>query len=145
MTHRKPDAATVVQQMLSKDRYSQWLGIEVLSIETGSVKLKMKVREEMCNGFGTCHGGVTYAFADSALAFAANSHGSVSLLINASMSYPAPVMPGNEIIATAEEQSLTDKIAIYQVKVAKISGELVGIFKGTVYRTHKEIALQENK
>ncbi|MEZ4763697.1 MAG: hypothetical protein R3C26_11040 [Calditrichia bacterium] len=59
MKHQKPDAATVVQQMLSKDRYSQWLGIEVLSIETGSVKLKMKVREEMySNGFGTCHGQV---------------------------------------------------------------------------------------
>ena len=81
---------------------------------------------------------ITFAFADSALAFASNSHGRLSLLLNASMSYPASVKEGDILKAVAVEESLTNKVGIYTITVFKDTGEKVGIFQGTVYRTQKE-------
>ena len=71
----KPLAERVVDKMFDHDAFSQWLQIERVLIEAGKCVLKMKVRKEMLNGFGIAHGGITYSLADSALAFASNSHG----------------------------------------------------------------------
>ena len=132
-------AEEYVAQMLAGDPFSRWLGIAVRRAEAGSVELAMTVRPEMLNGFGVCHGGVTFAFADSALAFASNSHGRLSLLIDAGMSYPAAVSAGERLTAVAEEVSLSNKIGIYQIRVNNDRGEVVGLFKGTVYRTSKSL------
>lgn len=61
--------------MLNHDSFSNWLGIELVEISEGYCRLKMKVRQEMTNGFNIAHGGIAYSLADSALAFASNSHG----------------------------------------------------------------------
>jgi acyl-CoA thioesterase len=129
----------IVEKMYEKDAYSKWLGIKIVSVSTGAVVLKMKVRQEMTNGFGICHGGITYAFADSALAFACNTHGYLTVLLDASMSYPAPAKVGDILIAEANEQALSHKVGVYQVIVRKENGEKVGIFKATVYRTQKKL------
>lgn len=138
-------AKKVVEKMLANDPFSRWLGIEVLEAAPGRVVLQMQVRPEMLNGFGVCHGGVTFSFADSALAFASNSHGKVSLLLKASMSYPARVQAGDVLKAVAEEETLSDKIGIYRIIVSKSDGEKVGIFSGTVYRTPKDHFESEEK
>jgi acyl-CoA thioesterase len=78
-------ATAIVQKMLANDAFSRWLAVEVLDVRVGGVTLRMKVREEMTNGFGVCHGGVTFAFADSALAFASNTGGKVTVSIENSM------------------------------------------------------------
>ena len=74
-------AQKVVNKMLSGDSFSNWLGIEIIEISKGYCKLKMRVREEMTNGFGIAHGGIAFSLADSALAFAANSDGIQSLSV----------------------------------------------------------------
>jgi len=129
---------TIVKQMLEKDAFSQWLGIEVLKAEKGSCKLKMLVRDEMCNGFGIIHGGITFSFADSALAFASNAHGRLSVALECSMAYPKAVKVGDVLIAEATEVSLTNKIGIYNISVTNQNNQIVGVFKGMVYRTAKE-------
>ncbi len=129
----------IVEKMFENDAYSQWLGIEIVSVSRGNVALKMTVRQEMTNGFGICHGGITYAFADSALAFACNTHGRLTVLLDASMSYPAAAKVGDVLIAEAKEEALSDKVGVYQVIVRKESGEKIGIFKATVYRTQKKL------
>jgi len=91
----------------------------------------------MLNGFGILHGGITFSLADSALAFASNSHGKKSVSIEASMSYIGQVMEGDILTATAEEASLTNKIGIYNITVTKEDKTVVALFKGTVYRTDK--------
>ncbi len=126
-----------MKQMLDNDPYSQWLGVKVLNVAPGRVTLQMQVREEMLNGFRVGHGGVTYAFADSALAFACNSHGQVSLLLNANMAYPAPVQKSDILTAVAEEENRTRRTAIYSVRVSRNDDEVVGLFQATVYRTSK--------
>jgi acyl-CoA thioesterase len=131
-------ANKVVSAMYDKDWFSQWLGIERVKIETGTCVLKMKVRKEMLNGFGIAHGGITYSLADSALAFASNSHGKMAVSVETSISHTAQLHEGDEITATTEEMSLSNKIAVYQITVKNQKNEVVALFKGTVYRTGKE-------
>lgn len=128
----------IVDLMMSEDAFSQWLGIEVLEISKGSSVLKMTVRKEMANGFGVAHGGITYSIADSALAFACNSHGVKSMSIETSISHTKPVKVGDTLIAKAIEKTKGNKIAVYDIPIENQNGELVALFKGTVYRSGKE-------
>lgn len=120
--------------MMSNDRFSQWLGIERLGEGAGTCKLKMIVRPEMCNGFGIAHGAITFALADSALAFACNSHGRKSLSIETSISHTKAVNIGDVLVAVAEEKNLSNRLAIYEVTVHNQNEEIVALFKGTVFR-----------
>ncbi len=133
----KTTAEQIVLNMLSNDAFSIWLGIELLSIAEGSCELKMTVRSEMTNGFSIAHGGITYSLADSALAFASNSHGRKSVSVETSISHTKPCEIGDVLIATATEKSLTNKIAVYDISICNQKKEVVALFKGTVYRTSK--------
>jgi acyl-CoA thioesterase len=132
------EAKQIVDAMMELDYFSQWLGIEVEEISAGKCTLSMVIRKEMLNGFGIAHGGVTYSFADSAFAFASNSHGRKSVSIETSISHTISLKEGDKIWATAKEESLKNKIAIYFIEVCNAKGEKVALFKGTVYRTDKE-------
>ena len=138
MSDSKSKTTAIVDAMMSKDYFSQWLGIERLEEKEGFCKLKMTVRPEMCNGFEIAHGGISYSFADSALAFASNSHGRQAVSIETSISHLKPLKAGDIITATAEEKSRSNRIAIYDVRVEKENGELVALFKGTVFRKETE-------
>ncbi len=131
-------AQKVVNHMMEHDRFSQWLGIKCLVMEAGKSVIQMQVREEMLNGFGLIHGGIAFSLADSALAFASNAYGRLSVALECSISYPAPVNNGDILTATAEELSLTNRIGVYQITISNQQGVKVAFFKGTVYRTSKE-------
>jgi len=107
-------------------------------VEPGYCVLKMKIRDEMVNGFDIVHGGIAFSLADSALAFASNAHGRLSVALEVAISYPRSVKKGDELTATAEEFSLTNKIGIYNITITNQKDENVALFKGTVYRTSKE-------
>jgi acyl-CoA thioesterase len=128
-------AQRVVEHMLKNDLFSRWLGIELLEINTGHCVLKMIVKKEMLNGFSIAHGGITYSLADSALAFASNSHGRKSVSVETSISHTEPVKEGDVLIAYAEEVSISNKIAVYHISVKNQQEKVVALFKGTVYRT----------
>jgi acyl-CoA thioesterase len=134
----KSKTTAIIDAMMHKDYFSQWLGIERLEEKDGYCMLKMTIRPEMCNGFEIAHGGISYSLADSALAFASNSHGRQAVSIETSISYIKPLKAGDVVIATAEEQSCTNKLAIYDVRIEKINGDLVALFKGTVFRKETE-------
>jgi len=127
----------IVNQMYDKDAYSQWLGIQRIEDALGKSHLKMQVRDEMCNGFGIAHGGITYSFADSALAFASNSHGTKAVSVETSISHVAPLHAEDWIEAIAIEKHRSRKIGVYEVQVLKLDGTLIALFKGTVYFTSK--------
>ncbi|MCU0433930.1 MAG: hotdog fold thioesterase [Bacteroidia bacterium] len=131
-------ARHVVDKMYNGDAFSQWLGIERVKVAPGHCVLRMTVRPEMTNGFGIAHGGITYSLADSALAFAANAHGRMSVSVETSISHTEQLKAGEVITATAEEMSLTNKIAIYHITIRNAAGNTVALFKGTVYRSDRE-------
>ena len=96
----------------------------------------MTIRKEMLNGFGIAHGGITYSLADSALAFASNSHGQKSVSIETSISHTESLKENDVIIAEVFEEKCSNKIGIYTIKITRSSDlKVVALFKGTVYRT----------
>jgi len=131
-------AKLVVDKMYNNDSFSQWLGIKRLEIGSGKSVLQMKVRKEMLNGFEIAHGGITYCLADSALAFASNSHGKKAVSIETSISHILAVKEGDVLTATAVEKNKSNKIAVYEVEIKNQNTILVAHFKGTVYRTSKD-------
>lgn len=137
-------AEEIVNKMYENDWFSQWLGIEVLEASPGKSVLQMTVRKEMLNGFAIAHGGITYSLADSALAFASNSHGRKSVSVETSISHTKPSKEGDILTATAIEKSISNKIAIYEITITNSAGTMIALFKGTVYRTGMEWKL-DNK
>lgn len=130
-------AKQIVDKMMAEDKFSQWLGIEVMLAEQGHCILKMRVREEMVNGFGISHGGIAFSFADSALAFASNAYGRLSVALECSISFAIAVHVNDELTCEAKELSITNKTATYHIEISNQKNEKVAFFKGTVYRTSK--------
>jgi acyl-CoA thioesterase len=127
----------IVNKMFQNDFFSQWLGITVESIEEGTCTLSMTIRKEMLNGFAIAHGGITYSLADSALAFASNSHGRQSVSIDTSINHIETLKEGDTIVAVAKQEALKNKFGFYTIEIKK-ENTLVALFKGTVFRSDKE-------
>ncbi len=134
----KSKPARIVDAMMEKDYFSQWLGIERVEEGEGRSVLRMVVRREMLNGFGIAHGGITYSLADSAFAFASNSRGRHAVSIETSISHTEKVKEGDVLTAEAVEEKLSYKIANYRITVTNQEGSVVALFKGIVYRSGKE-------
>jgi len=132
-------ARAVVDRMMSRDAFSQWLGVEVLEVREKQAVIRMTVRPEMVNGFGAGHGGIVFAFADSAHAFATNSNGEISVAVDCTISYPAAIRPGDVLTATAIEQTSTNRLGFCEVTVRNQDEAIVGHFRGTIYRTRKPL------
>ena len=132
------NANKIVNQMFEGDAFSKWLGIEIVAVKEGFCELNLAVREEMTNGFKIAHGGITYSLADSALAFASNSHGRKSVSVETSISHTKQCLVGDVITAKAIEKSISNKIAIYEITITNQKDETVALFKGSVYRTSKD-------
>ena len=131
-------AERVVAAMMDRDAFSQWLGIEVTDVAPNAATVRMTVRPEMVNGFGVCHGGIAFSLADSALAFASNTHGRVTVSVENSIRYPAPIVVGDVLTARAVQESAGRRLAFFNVAVEKSDGDVVGLFRGTVYRTSRD-------
>ena len=123
--------------MLSQDAYSSWLGIEILSCEIGRVKVGMTIRKEMLNSMNKAHGGISYALADTAFGFSANTHGRYAVSIETSINHIEALSLGDYITAEATLDVQKTKVGFNIVEVKK-GDELVALFKGVVYRTNKD-------
>ncbi|MDP6853483.1 MAG: hotdog fold thioesterase [Candidatus Marinimicrobia bacterium] len=133
----------IVQYLYKNDAYSQWLGIEIIEVKIGYCKLKMKVRKEMLNGFKITHGGISYSLADTALAFASNTHGKKCISMETSISHIECVQNGDCLTAVSKELSKTEKTALYLITIFNQNKQEVAYFKGTVYRTSKDWEIHE--
>lgn len=131
-------AERVVQAMMSRDAFSQWLGIEILEIAPRRSTCRLTVRDDMVNGFGVTHGGITFSLADSAFAFACNTHGTVTVSIENSVTYPAPVHVGDVLTAVAREDAASGRLGYYSAEVRNQRGEVVALFRGTAFKTSRE-------
>ena len=129
----------VVTHMMQHDRFSQWLGIEVLEIKEGYSKIKMTIREEMVNGFGIIHGGVTFSLADSAFAFACNNRNNLSVALDTSINFTKQVVPGDQLTAEAKEIHNGRTTGLYHITITNQHEQVVAVFKGTCFRTGKAL------
>ncbi|MDD2984543.1 MAG: hotdog fold thioesterase [Crocinitomicaceae bacterium] len=122
----------IIHLMLSKDAFSNWLGIEVIEITEGKCTLACKVTESMLNGFDIAHGGISYSLSDSALAFAANSRGFKCVSIETSISHTRAAKLNDILTARCTELHRGRTTGIYQVIVSDQHNKTVSLFKGTV-------------
>ncbi len=132
-------AQKVVARMMEKDLFSNWLGIELIEIGEGYSKIKMSIRNEMVNGFGIVHGGVTFSLADSAFAFACNNRNNLSVALDTSINFIKPVHVGDILIAEAKEIHNGKSTGLYQISITNQNNHVVALFKGTCFRTNKKL------
>ena len=123
----------IIHLMMEKDRFSQWLGIEILETGPGSCVLRTTVKEEMLNGHQLLHGGITYSLSDSALAFASNSRGYKCVSIETSISHIRKCFPGDTLTVRAIEINRGRTLGIYEIEVFNQESKKVSHFKGTVH------------
>lgn len=116
--------------MWAEDRASAWLGMSIDDVDEGTAILSLTVQDHHCNGFGICHGGITFALADSAFAFACNSRNQSTVAHHNSITYIAPAQKGDVLTATAKETSLTGRSGIYDVTVTTQAGVTIAEFRG---------------
>jgi acyl-CoA thioesterase len=122
-----------IAKFFKKDRFAEYLGIELLEVEEGRAKARMKIEDHHLNALDIGHGGAIFGLADLAFAVASNSHGTAAMAINVSISYVKAVT-GGTIFAQAQEISRNPKLATYTVRVTDEDDDLVAIFQGMVYR-----------
>jgi acyl-CoA thioesterase len=127
-------ARALVDSLYRDDRASQALGIDILEVDPGRVRIAMTVRADMVNGYGMCHGGIVFAFADSAFAFACNSYGDPMVAAGASIEFLAPTPCGERVTASAVEVSRGPRHGIYDVTVSSASGSVLAHFRGRCSR-----------
>jgi acyl-CoA thioesterase len=126
--------------MYERDPASQRLGMTLDEIRPGYALMRMRVREDMLNGHGTCHGGYIFMLADSAFAFACNSHNFNTVGAGCSIDYLAPGREGDLLTAQAQEQALSGKTGVYDVVVANQEGRTVALFRGKSHRVSGMVA-----
>lgn len=123
--------------MLSLDKFSQWMGIEILECEIGRCRVALTVRKEMLNSMFKAHGAISYALADTAFGFAANTHGKYAVSIETSINHIEALNEGDYLIAESVIEKVNNKLGFNVIEV-KRGDELVALFKGVVYRTQKD-------
>lgn len=127
----------IVDTMLNGDAFSKLLGMKVLNIDKGSCTLELEVSPDFVNGFNIAHGGLSYALADSALAFASNAYGFQCVSIETSISHTRPCFTGDKLKAVCVEENRSTRLGIYTVKVTNQNHKVVALFKGTVHISEK--------
>jgi len=132
-------AKSVVDHMMLNDFFSQWMQVEVLEIKEGYSKIKMTIRKEMVNGFGIVHGGLPFSLADSAFAFACNNRNNLSVALDVTITFTKAVNVGDELTAEAKEVHNGRSTGVYLITVTNQKNEQVALFKGTCFRTGKNL------
>lgn len=125
--------------LFADDRASQGLGMVVESVQPGRARLRMEVREDMTNGHGICHGGFIFTLADSAFAFACNTHNRVTVAQAAKIDFLRPARRGDQLHAEAREISRGARSGLYDVEVRRADGELVACFRGNSHSSDKHL------
>jgi acyl-CoA thioesterase len=140
--HLDPQALAELagKTMYERDPASQALGMTLDAIRPGYARMSMPVRADMLNGHGSCHGGYIFMLADSAFAFACNSHNFITVGAGCSIDYLSPGREGDVLSAEAQEQALSGKTGVYDVVVTNQEGRKLALFRGKSHRVGGQVA-----
>ncbi|HEU0042473.1 MAG TPA: hydroxyphenylacetyl-CoA thioesterase PaaI, partial [Jiangellaceae bacterium] len=139
-TERAPEytlAERSADAMWTDDAASQALGMTRLGVAPGRARFSMKVRPDMVNGHGICHGGLIFTLADTAFAFACNSYNRNTVAQSCDISFLTPARQGDVLIAVANERYRQGRNGVYDVTVYRadpgndeIEGDIIAEFRG---------------
>ena len=122
-----------IDRFIKNDSFARHVGVEILKWGPGTALAKLSITQTHLNSAGTIHGGVIFSLADAAFSVASNSHGTLAMSIDVSISYFKARKEGI-LYADAEEVSCNPKLATYSITVKDEKDSLIALFKGTVYR-----------
>ena len=132
-------AEAVAEAMWSRDRAAQALGMRIDSVAPGRAVLSMAVRGDMVNGHHICHGGLIFALADTAFAYACNAYNFNTVASGCNIDFVAPGKEGDTLQATAVERSRSGRTGVYDVTVRDSAGKDLALFRGKSYRIAGEV------
>jgi acyl-CoA thioesterase len=136
-------ARACADAMWRGDRASVGLGMRLDEIAPGRALLSLTVTEAMVNGHGICHGGFIFSLADSAFAFACNSHGLHALAQHCAITFIRPAHCGETLTAEAVERLHGPRSGIYDVRVTGGDGDIVAEFRGHSRTTGEKFQVAE--
>jgi acyl-CoA thioesterase len=129
-------ARRVVDLLFSRDVAARSLGVQIAGVRRGYTRLTMRVRPDMVNGHALCHGGLIFTLADTAFAFACNSHNDNALAAAANIEFLAPAHVGDELTAEATERWRGQRSGVYDVDVTNQAGTRIAVFRGRAAKVH---------
>ena len=124
-----------------RDQFAKHNDIELVSVAPGRAQVKMVLEPHHLNGVNLAHGGAIFTLADFAFAVASNSHGTLAVAINVSITFMKAVSTGT-LWADAREVSLNPKLGSYTIDVKDDAGHLVAVFQGLAYRKKDKLPIQ---
>ena len=122
-------ARACADAMWKDDHASRGLGMEIVDVKAGRATLAMTIKPDMVNGQGIAHGGFIFTLADSAFAFACNSHNERVVAAQGDITFIRPGKTGDRLVATAREISRSGRSGIYDVRVT-VDGVVIAEFRG---------------
>ena len=134
--HLSEDEARALAQRVGAAMYAvdavskDFLGMVLLSCEPGRARMQMEVRAEQLNGHKTCHGGMIFTLADSTFAYACNSRNHNTVANGCSIEFLRPAKEGDVLTAVGQEQSLSGRHGIYDIRVSDQNGQTIALFRG---------------
>ncbi len=127
-----------LKKFVDRDHFAKHLGIEMLEYSEGKAKARMEIKSHHLNSAGMLHGGAIFSLADAVFSVASNSHGTLAVAINVSISF-FKAMKSGVLIAEGREVSFNPKLATYLIDVKDETGNAIALFQGTVYRKKESI------
>jgi acyl-CoA thioesterase len=122
-----------IREFFKRDKFAELAGIELLEVSPGSAKAKMTIGPQHLNGVDIVHGAAVFTLADLVFAAASNSHGTVAVAINASISF-IKASTGGTLFAAGREIACNPKLATYTIDINNEAGDIIAVFQGMVYR-----------
>lgn len=119
--------------MFARDQAAQSLAMRITHIAPGEATIEMPVRDDMLNGFATCHGGYITTLGDTAFAYACNTRNEMTVASGLSVDFVAPGRAGDVLVAEAKEQSQAGRTGVYDVTIRNRQGQLIALLRGKSY------------
>ncbi|MBI5014849.1 MAG: hotdog fold thioesterase [Deltaproteobacteria bacterium] len=132
-----------LRQAVAREPYAQRMGMRCLHLEPGLARVEMTAGPDTANVFGMVHGGAVFSVLDEAFQLACNTHGTVTLALNISVTYVRAAQPGDVLTAEVREVAATARTATYEARVTRGDGELVAVGQTLAYRKSEPLHLSE--
>ena len=123
-------AAAIAHHLRAKEGTGAAFDIDILEVRAGYAKIAMTARADMLNGHGICHGGLIFTLADTAFAYACNSHNRSSVAQHAAITFLAPVPEGARLVAEAKQDAVAGRTGAYTATVRIDGDAVVAVFNG---------------
>jgi acyl-CoA thioesterase len=132
----------MIDKFARADKFAEFNGIKLIEAGEGFAKANIKIEDKHLNSVGTVHGGLLFTLADFVFAVACNSYGTITVAINASISYFRAVKEGI-LTASAREVSIQRKLSNYLIEIKDEENNLIALFQGMAYRKKEPIFFNE--